>query len=87
LRCRSEQSSGRFVGDRKQFSLFENGRTYVLYLALIHVPAMHRGDQQVLENGEIVEGLRDLEGPPNAGEAPLHCGHARDVLAFEPHGS
>jgi hypothetical protein len=41
-----------------------------------------RGDQQVLENGEIVEGLRDLEGPPNAGEAPLHCGHARDVACL-----
>ena len=83
LAAQQIERAGAAVGEGEEPGAFENVAAGIDHLRLALAAAVDRGDQKVLEHGEVLERARNLERAPDAGDAARARRRVRDVAAVE----
>ena len=87
LAAEQVERAGTAIGESDEAGALQDFAAGVGDLGLALPAAVDRGDQQVLEHGEVLERVRNLERAADAGDAARARRRLRDVAAVEPNGA
>ena len=86
LAVEQRERAGQLVRPFEKFGVVQDRDTVVLKLDFAPALTESGGSQEILERGEAVEGLRDLEAAADTHADADHRGHPRHIAPEEGHG-